>query len=243
MSASLPEREIAAEMQFHPASSREAAWRVAEQALAVRRALLAEAMRRRIAPEDETGTVREIAEDSQIRRLIEEAVSVPDVTEEECRADYARRPERYRSPALYEAAHILIAAEMTNEGSRQAAREQAAGLIAILAAQPERFAALACAHSACPSKSAGGALGQVTARDIAPELASMLAAMTPGTLCAVPVPSRHGYHVLRLDQKSEGRVLPYEAVASRIRDTMRARVWSASVRMFISRLMEAERVS
>ena len=60
MSPFLRERDVAAEMQFHPAPSREAAWREAERALAVRRALLAEAARRGItAAEGEAGAVRE----------------------------------------------------------------------------------------------------------------------------------------------------------------------------------------
>ena len=243
MSASIPERAVATEMQFHPAPSREAAWRAAERALAVRRALLAEAVRRGTAAESEAGAVRATVEESQIRCLIEASVSVPDVTDEECRTEYARRPERYRSPDLYEAAHILIAADMTSAAAREAAREGAARVIAILAGAPERFAALARELSACPSKSAGGALGQVTAREIAPELASMLAEMEAGTLCPVPAPSRHGYHVLRLDHKSEGRVLPYAAAEARIREALRVRAWAAAARAFIAGLLEAERAS
>ena len=237
MSTPIPEREIAAEMQFHPAPSREAAWSAAEQALMVRRVLLAEARRRGITAAEEEGAVHEAAEESQIRQLIEEAIFVRDVTDEECRAEYARHPERYRSPDLYEAAHILIAADMTNEAARVTARNKAAALIATLAVSPARFGALAREVSACPSKNAGGALGQVTAREIAPELASMLAAMAPESLCSVPVPSRYGYHVVRLGHKSEGRVLPYEAVKSRIRDILRDRAWAAAARMFIAKLM------
>ena len=71
----------------------------------------------------------------------------------------------------------------------------------------------------------------------------MLAAMAPGTLCPVPVPSRHGYHVLRLDHKSEGRILPYVAAEARVRETLRVRVWAAAARAFIAVLMETERAS
>ncbi len=237
MSAGISDRDIAAEMQFHPAQTRAAAWQDAAAALAVRRVLLAEAARRGIEAHPGTGTVRETAEESQIRRLIEEAVAVPDVTDEDCRAEYAHQPERYRSPDLYEAAHILIAAGMTNAAARGRAREKAAGLLTLLVQSPDRFAALAHEFSDCPSGESGGALGQVSARDIAPELASMLAAMAPGTIAPIPVPSRHGYHVLRLDRKSEGRLLPYAAVEVRIRDALRARAWAAAAHAFITALL------
>jgi peptidyl-prolyl cis-trans isomerase C len=237
MSAAFSERDIAAEMQFHPGASREAAWREAERALAVRRALLAEAERRGLAADGDAGMVREAEEDARIRRLVEEAVAVPDVSEEECRVEYARHPERYRSPDLYEAGHILVAADIKDGDAREAARAKAEGLIEILLKSPERFGALAREISDCPSKSSGGALGQVTRRDIAPEIASMLAAMEPGTICSVPVPSRHAYHVLRLDNKSEGRVLPYEAVEGRVREGLRARAWAAAAREFIAGLV------
>lgn len=240
MSTSVREREIAAEMQFHPAPTREAAWKEAERALAVRRALLAEAARRAITAEEGVAAVREVTEEAQIRRLIEDALAVPDVTDEECRTEYAAHPERYRSPDLYEAAHILIAADVKNDAAREIARERAKDLIARLGKTPKRFGALARELSDCPSKSAGGALGQVTGKDIAPELASMFAAMEPGTLCQVPVPSRHGYHVLRLDQKSEGRVLPYAAVEARIRERLRTQAWAALMGEFIAGLMAAE---
>jgi len=240
MNTAILEREIAAEMQFHPASSREAAWKAAEQALAVRRVLLAEAERRGITVEEGAGAVREVAEEAQIRRLIEHTLAVPDVTDEECSAEYAAHPDRYRSPTLYEGAHILIAADMRNKAERDIARERATGLIARLEKAPERFGALARELSDCPSKSAGGALGQVTETDVAPELASMFAAMVPGTLCPIPVPSRHGYHVLRLDQKSEGRTLPYTAVEARIRERLRTQAWAAATRAFIAGLVAAE---
>lgn len=93
---------------------RETTWKEAEQALAVRRALLAEAVRRGITAKEGAGAVREVAEEAQIRRLIEVALAVPDATDDECRAECAARPKCYHSPDLYEAGHILIAADMRN---------------------------------------------------------------------------------------------------------------------------------
>ena len=239
MSAALSEAAIAAELQHHPAASREEAWRRAERALRLRAALLAEADRAGLAPEPETDApVRETADESRIRRLLEREVRIADVSEADCRAEFARHRARFRTPPLFEAAHILIAADMSSEDARAPARAEAVRLATLLAARPDSFARLAREHSACPSGEEGGVLGQITARDVTPEIASMLAAMTPGTICPVPVPTRHGYHLLRLDRRDAGRDLPFEAVRDRIRDHLRQRAWLAAAHAYTTTLID-----
>lgn len=41
--------------------------------------------------------------------------------------------------------------------------------------------------------------------------------------------SRHGWHVLRLARRIEGRVLPFEAVQAKIAEMLGARSWSIGV--------------
>ncbi|WP_295814917.1 tRNA (adenosine(37)-N6)-dimethylallyltransferase MiaA, partial [uncultured Nitratireductor sp.] len=48
-----------------------------------------------------------------------------------------------------------------------------------------------------------------------------LLALEPGALCAAPVETRYGFHIIRLERRHEGRELPYEAVAERIADYLR----------------------
>lgn len=237
MSAVLSEAEIAAELQHHPAATREAAWQRAELALRLRAALLAEA--RHIGLTAETGdtAIRETEEESLIRQLLDREVRVADVQDEACRAEYERYTGKFRSPALFEAAHILIAADMTSPNAREAARHEAARLAAILAEYPAEFGRLAREHSRCPTAADGGALGQITARDVTPEIATMLSAMTPGTVCSVPVPTRHGYHLLRLDRREDGRDLPFDAVREQIRDRLRQRAWLVEARRYATTLI------
>ena len=89
-------------------------------------------------------------------------------------------------------------------------------------------------------KSAGGALGQVTGKDIAPDLSSMSAAMALGTLYPVPVPSWHGYRVLPLNQKAEGRVTLYTAVEMRIRQRSRTQACRAATLELIAEPIAVE---
>jgi peptidyl-prolyl cis-trans isomerase C len=101
---------------------------------------------------------------------------------------------------------------------------------------PERFAALASAHSACPSKAAGGNLGQLSPGDTAPEFDAALRAMAPGEITTDPVASRFGHHIIRLDRKIEGRQLSFEVVRERIADYLVDRTRHTAIAQFVARL-------
>ena len=106
---------------------------------------------------------------------------------------------------------------------------------------PEWFATLAQAYSRCPSAAQGGNLGQITAGQTTPEFEQALIALEPGQLCAEPVATRYGFHIIRLDRKHEGRLLPYELVADRIADYLRESVRRRADAQYVARLVSAAR--
>ncbi|HYD29971.1 MAG TPA: peptidylprolyl isomerase, partial [Azospirillaceae bacterium] len=83
----------------------------------------------------------------------------------------------------------------------------------------------------------GGNLGQVTRGQTAGELETFFYNLVPGTLCPVPVPSRYGYHVLRLDRRELGQALPFDIVKNRIADYLRDRAWRRAVHQYIQILI------
>ena len=176
--------EISREAQNHPAATPIAAWTAAARALAVRELLLQEARRIVVDAEPLTdGEGRtETAEEASIRALVEREVSTPTPDEAACRRYYQHNLQRFRSADLYEAAHILIAARPGDRAAYAAARTEAEAVTVALRDAPERFAELARAHSACPSKAVGGNLGQLSPGDTAPEFDAALCAMTPGEI-------------------------------------------------------------
>ena len=199
--------EISREAQNHPAPTPIAAWTAAARALAVRELLLQEARRKGLEPQplsDGEGRT-ETDEEASIRALVEREVSTPAPDEAICRRYYEQDLRRFRSADLYEAAHILIAAHPGDRTAYAAARAQAEVLTTALRDTPERFAELALAYSACPSKEVGGNLGQLSPGDTTPEFDAALCAMASGETRADPVPSRFGHHIIRLDRKVEGR--------------------------------------
>jgi peptidyl-prolyl cis-trans isomerase C len=232
----IPENDVLAEAQNHPAENPGAALRAAAEALVVRELLWQEAQRLGLDSEprrDDAGRA-ETAQDAAIRVLIEREVQAPRASGDECRRYYERHPEKFVTQTLLEARHILVAASPDDREARASARRQAEALCAALAEQPARFAALAAEHSDCPSRQHGGNLGQLTRGSTVAEFEEAAASMREGEISSTPVESRFGFHVIALDRRIEGRALPYEAVAERIAAWLEASAWSKAVSQYVA---------
>ncbi len=235
----IPRDRIAREIQNHPAETPIKAWIGAARSLAVRELLLQEAMRAGVSatPRDDGEGRRETEEEAAIRALVEREVTTPVADTETCRRYYEQNRKRFRAPDLFEAAHILVAANAKDKKAYAAAGETAAALLARLQEAPGLFADLARAHSACSSAAQGGHLGQIAGGQTTPEFERALSALAPGALTAEPVATRYGFHIIRLDRRIEGRELPFEAVAGRISDYLTESVRRRATAQFIARLV------
>lgn len=235
--------EIGAEMQNHPADSPEGALAAAQRALLVRELLVQRAKQLGIAPSPQTdGAGRtETTEDALVRQVVEKEVEFPQISEDVCRRYFEERPERFMSPPLYEASHILFSVQRDDQDAYQAAEAKARELIESLAESPGRFGNLARRYSECPSGKSGGRLGQVSRGDTVPEVETFLESLEIGQLCPIPVKSPFGIHILRLDNRIEGRPLPFSTVRRRIEAHIRATGWKDAIKAHIRYLAsEAE---
>jgi len=156
-----------------------------------------------------------------------------------CRRYYEQNRQRFRSPDIYEPAHILFAASKAHAPGYAQARSAAQAVLAVLREHPERFAELAQAHSACASASQGGNLGQITAGQTTPEFEQALFALEPGTIGAEPVATRYGFHIVRVDRRHAGRELPFELVADRIAAYLEECVQRRALAQYVARLAAA----
>jgi peptidyl-prolyl cis-trans isomerase C len=241
---SIGREAIVREMQHHPAPKPIAAWQQAARALVIRELLLQRAHHLGVTPEsisDSNGR-RETNDEAMMRALVEREVTVPEPDEETSRRFYQRNQGRFRSPDIYEASHILFAALPADRDQYAQARADAGAALATLRENPDCFAALARAYSRCPSAAQGGNLGRLTRGQTTPEFEQALMVLKPGELCAEPVATRYGFHVIRLDRKHEDRMLPYEAVAGRIADYLRESVRRRADAQYIARLVTAARI-
>jgi peptidyl-prolyl cis-trans isomerase C len=102
-----------------------------------------------------------------------------------------------------------------------------------LAAAPDRFADLARTLSDCPSRESGGSLGQITRGSTVPEFETFLMSLDEGEICAAPVESRYGFHVVRLNRRALGRELPFDAVRERVAAFLADAVWRRAVHQYV----------
>jgi len=222
---------VGREMQHHPATSRDEAERQAATALVVRELLL------------QRGSEREIAgatEDERIANLIEEEIRVPEPTDEEIARYYRRNGLQFTSPALYGAAHIFFPARASNEAASAEAKAKAEAVFAELLADRASFAELAQAHSACSSKEQGGSLGLVRKGDTNAELEQAMAMMDVGEIRLVR--SRHGYHVLRLDDCAPATSLPLEQAKGWIAEHLRKSSKRRAIAQYLQLLTARARI-
>ena len=180
---------------------------------------------------------RETDEEALIRAVIAARVEPAPVTEGDCRAVYEAHPGQFRSPRLYEAAHILFPAAEGDLPARAQARAAAAQTLADLAHDPSGFDRLARDRSACPSRTAGGRLGQLAEGDTVPEFEAVLNTLAEGAIAPEPVATRFGFHVIRLDARADGAALPFVAVRPAIAERLEKNAWARAAQSFVAALL------
>lgn len=235
----IPESLVATELQHHHAPTLSQARALAGRALAAKAVLLARARELELLAEPERNSEgqEETQEEALIRAVLNTEVDAQPAADEAIRAVYDGNPEGFRSPPLLEASHILIAPADASEDAHAAAREKAGALIAELQGNPSGFARRAASQSGCPSASEGGSLGQLRPGDVLPAIWTALSAMEEGTIRPEPVATEHGWHVLRLDHRSDGERLPFDYVRPHIALQLEARAWTKSAALYVDRLL------
>ena len=239
----VPHAMIAAEAQNQsaPRGKPGLAWRKAADAVAIRTLLLQEARRRGIAASPRAvgqGRV-ETEEEALIRGLLDEALTPPLPDEMEIRREWARDPDRFRSPPLWEVSHILCACDPRDPTARKAAFELATEIALTALENPSGFALLAAQKSDCASRASGGKLGQLRPGDTVPEFEAAIRGLSDGEITPAPIVTRHGCHVISLDAAAEGDVLPFQAVQHRIREAMEKAAWARAAHIFVEKLVGA----
>lgn len=236
----ITEQAVLAEMQYHPAASVTAARHEAARALVVRELLLQAAEALEIVEpdpaEDEDGH-QETREEALIRTVIAREVRTPEPDEAVCRRYYENNLRRFRSEDLYQGAHILFAADPADAEATAQAEARAKAVLARVLERPQSFADLARELSDCSSGKEGGNLGQITRGSAVPEFETFLFNLEVGQICPVPIKSRFGFHIARLDHRIEGRQLPFDTVKDTIAAYLADHVWRRAVSQYIALLV------
>jgi peptidyl-prolyl cis-trans isomerase D len=142
-----------------------------------------------------------------------------EVPEEDIFAYYEENSEQFTEKATVKARQILLevpedAGEETVSEKQEEARE-----LAEEARAGKDFAELAKAHSEGPNKENGGDLGTFTRNERIAPLSKAAFALQPGEVSG-PVRSKLGWHIIKVEEKSEEKVKPLEEAKEGIRKTL-----------------------
>ena len=143
--------------------------------------------------------------------------------------------------AQTKARHILV------KSSEIMTSEQANQLVASLRARAlagEDFADLAREYSEdIGSAQEGGELGWTSPGQMVPEFEAAMRDMQVGQIKDEVVETRYGMHVLRLDARADGDVLPFEAVRARLADAAEKAAWTNAARDFVAELLDQANIT
>lgn len=170
--------------------------------------------------------------DRAIEELLEREVVTPVPTDEECRRYYDSHPREFESGDLVHARHILF--QVTPSVRIPEIRARAEETLNALLREPERFAAVAAEMSNCPSGQQGGNLGQIGRGDAAPEFEKAIFRLGPTGLMRELVKTRHGFHIVAIDQRIPGKRLPFDLAREEIAERLRATVEEKALRQYVS---------
>ena len=119
---------------------------------------------------------------------------------------YNENPEKFNNGEAVNASHILVSTE-----------EEALAIYAKIASGEVTFEDAAKEHSSCPSKANGGSLGDFTKGQMVPEFDAAVFAMEVGEITKTPVKTQFGYHLIKLNSKTEATATPFEEVKDGIK--------------------------
>jgi len=167
-----------------------------------------------------------------IERLLADEVNIPTPTEGECRRHFETHLQEFQSGDLVHARHILF--QITPQVSVPEIRARAERALSELLAEPNRFAALAAQLSNCPSAQHGGNLGQIGRGDTVPEFERAIFRLGAMGILRELVRTRHGFHIVAVDESIPGKTLPFEAVQERIAERLRTAVEERALRQYVA---------
>lgn len=166
-----------------------------------------------------------------IEALLDREVATPSPTEEECRRFYDAHPAMFRSGDLVFVRHILF--QVTPGSPLDLIRSQAEQTLAQVIAAPDEFEACALTLSNCPSGRQGGNLGQIGRGDTVPEFEQALFADQWIGILPRLVKTRHGFHIVSIDRRVDGQVLPFDIVRERIAERLAERVQEVALKQYV----------
>ncbi len=211
---------------------------------AVTELLRQEAVKRGLLPRFRglTYTEPDEAQRQVIEAMVDQAVTTPALTEEECRRHYEAQKNRFIVGQALHVRHILFA--VTPGVNVHALSQHAEKALLELSRKDVvegRFSELAAELSNCPSSTQGGDLGWLTPEDCAPELANELFFQSDSRwgMGVHPrlVHTRFGLHIIEVLGRKKGQLQTFDAVRDQIVGRLELQSRSTALRQYLQLLV------
>ena len=149
----------------------------------------------------------------------------------------------YTKLAMVQASHILIKTEgLTDDEQKKEARKKAEEAMAEAKKPDADFAALATAHSDCPSKTRGGDVGFFPREGPMVEpFAAAAFALEVGEISDI-VETKFGHHIIKVTAKKEAKVVTLEQATETIREQLKAQKMEGVRTQHLAKLKETAKI-
>jgi peptidyl-prolyl cis-trans isomerase C len=177
------------------------------------------------------------AASNAIETLLEQALIIPEPSEDECRRHHGAHQAIYSTGERVNARHILFA--VTDGVDVQALRKRAETTLIDVRCHDgssDHFAQAASTLSNCPSGAEGGNLGWLAATDCAPEFARELFGNVEIGVLARLIHSRFGFHVVEILARQPGVEQAFDSVRGAVAMSMRQTGYVTALRHYLQQL-------
>lgn len=192
--------------------------------------LYEDAMEKGMDKDDEFTQVLEKTKESMLKTYaLGKLLAKVSVTDDEIKKFYQDNKDIFKENESANASHILVA------------EEDKANEIYKKVKNGEDFASLAKEFSTCPSKEKGGELGTFTRGQMVKEFEDAVFNNEVGAITE-PVKTQFGYHIIKINDKNEGRDLSFDEVKDKITAQVRRQKEQALYNEKITELKEKYQV-
>ena len=132
-------------------------------------------------------------------------LSAVKVSDEDVKKYYDDNLDRFKQGETVNADHILVDSE-----------EKALEILSKIESGEMTFGDAAKQYSSCPSGQRGGNLGDFGRGQMVPEFDKAVFELEVGEITKAPVQTQFGYHLIKLNSKSDSTVMPYEEIAPQL---------------------------
>jgi peptidyl-prolyl cis-trans isomerase C len=180
----------------------------------------------------------EMAEIMLIQKFLEDVIAAGvSLSDEDIETFYTENPAYFETGESVTAAHILIQVDEEAGAEEKAAARSRIEEVADKIAAGEDFAALAREYSEDGSAQNGGELGTFGRGQMVPAFEEAAFALEPGEVSGI-VETMFGFHILKVSQKTNSGVLPYEDAKEAIRSFLKQQKEQEAVTAYIEELKE-----